>query len=188
MAWFVITPRDHLVWIDEWPTRPYLEFRESNMGLQDYVELIERVERGDNQLDRPLENVFFRILDPNFGKTKSAITGRTLQDDFAAAGLVFDCRIDDKIEAGHLAVKERLRDPPTLFFLPHCKNLIHSMQRYCWDEFKQERRLGKETPSNDYKDFPDLVRYACMYDPRYFSPKDARVKFDWAAIRNGGLG
>lgn len=170
LAWFFVNPQHHLVFTNEWPNEPFVRIKTCSKGVKDYVELIRGIEKGDNQLGLPLENVVWRIMDPSFGKTKSAVSGRTLQQDFAMEGMWFDCTVDNTIEAGHLAVKERLRDPPQLFCTPHCQNIIDAMLHYRHAEFKrQEAFRVNEKPSEDYKDFADLVRYAVMFNPTYFT-------------------
>jgi hypothetical protein len=40
-----------------------------------------------------------------------------------------------------------------------------------WDDFRdKDGRSLKEAPKDKYKDFPDLIRYLCMAQPRYSKP------------------
>lgn len=175
MAWFAVTPRDHYILFEEWPKTEFVRQRSSDKGVSEYCSIIKAIEDGDNSTERPLKNVFWRIMDPSFGKSKSAATGRTLQDDFALQGLWFDCTVDNDIPSGHLAVKERLKDPATLFFTPNCKNLIQAMLRYAHEEYRRDEPLRvKEKPKEDYKDFADVVRYLVKYDPWFFQPGQAQ--------------
>lgn len=188
MAWFAITPRDHYIIFEEWPKGEFVRMKSSDKGVADYVSIIRAIEAGDNHLERPITNVIWRIMDPSFGKSKSAATGRTLQDDFSVQGIWFDCTVQNDIPSGHLAVKERLKDPPTLFFTPNCKNAIQAMLRYAHDEYRRDEPLRtKEKPKEDYKDFADVVRYLVMYDPWYFVP-GAAVGNTLEIPRNMGLG
>lgn len=123
-----------------------------------------------------------RILDPNKGNTADAVTGIRLKQQFGANGVYFmETDVNDSLETGHLAVKERLswdkRFPvsstnhPKLYFLKHStKECVKQILSYVWDEWKGNLRgskAEKEKPKDINKDMPDCIRYLCVYNPFY---------------------
>jgi hypothetical protein len=188
VAWLAINPRDEMIFFQEWPQSHYWNYTSApGFGTEGYFDALSAIEDGDNEFGRPIRNVIWRIMDPNFGRTKKATTGRTVQEEFAEFGWWFDTNVDDDITAGHLAVRQRL-EQGSLVFTPNCHNLVYAMNRYTY----KESTIGggyalREKPSDEYKDFPDLVRYACMSPISWCDTAEiGRVRS--VAVRNMGFG
>jgi hypothetical protein len=76
------------------------------------------------------------------------------------------------VELGHKTVRAYLRpqffklaekDVPGIVFLDRCRGLdgpIESMRKYRY-------KMGADTPEEEHKDWPDTVRYLCLYKPKY---------------------
>lgn len=123
-----------------------------------------------------------RILDPNKGNTPSAVSGLTLVNEFANHGLYFNATVNDDIATGHLAVAGRLSyntnlplsttNAPKLYFIKgYTDEVVRYMQRYVWSDWKgasRDEKSKKEKPMENFKDFPDCVRYLVMSNPCYF--------------------
>lgn len=170
LGWFALNARDEMIFFEEWPEQELSMATAPSFGTEGYKKMIEAIEGGQNSWCRPMQNVVWRIMDPNFGSTRQAATGQTLQGELSNLGMWFDCSVLNDIPSGHLAVRERM-DTNRLFFTPNCQNFIHSLERYVYDEFRRGSSLNvKETPREEYKDFPDLVRYAVKSYPYYYNP------------------
>ena len=181
-GWGVITPREDIVFIDEWPNFDFFRQKSWRWSTDEYCEMIRDKEAGIWK-DRP-DPVVWRIMDPNFGRTQKAGIARTPEDEFADRGFFFDTSVDDDLEQGHMVVKSDLHNN-RLFFLSHMTNTIRSLENYTWDDFvgRVDRTL-KEKPKDKFKDFADVVRYVCKSDLRYMSPMAAGPANPWA--RAGG--
>ena len=117
-----------------------------------------------------------RILDPNKGRTPTAVTGLRLVDDFAKHAVYFTTSVNDDIIMGHLAVAEKLmwdkrypldmtNKPKLFFFREGTKSTVRMIQSYVWDDWKGSEKDKKERPKDVNKDFPDCVRYLVMSNP-----------------------
>lgn len=191
IGWFVITPEGQRHWLAEWPDDFMIhQCRSWEWGVEEYARRIREIEAGDNNLGLVLGHVEWRVIDPQFGRSKSPETGRTLQEAFLAdADMYFDTNVENDIDAGHLAVKEALRRS-LLSFDPGCKNLIKAMESYTWDEYRDKGdRPAKEKPAELHKDPADVVRYGQMYEAGFYDPReDAMPVVDWSSMENMGLG
>jgi len=77
--------------------------------------------------------------------------------------------VNDDLAIGHKAVKDLLKPTPNgdqyLLIDRSCVNIDRGMRSYSYDEWRGKTAEGKtisERVKTDYKDFPDLLRYACM--------------------------
>lgn len=186
MGYFLVTPRQAIVFFDEWPRENYQDYRGGRRGLSEYVDVIRQIEDGDNSYGLPFQNIIWRILDPNFGRSPSVKSGRTLEEDFIGLGLSFDTTVSDDLEEGHLVVKEKLANE-SLYITPNCENIARSMRLYAYKPKKPGARMERDgAVLEDYKDFADVVRYACMFNPIFF---DIQEPPEGNPIpSNGGLG
>ena len=169
IIWAAIDPNDRHIIMEEWPITSYYETPGPQWGVKEYADKIKAIEAGDNQIEHPIENVLWRIMDPNFGRTLSASSGRCLQDEFEDYGISWDTQVNDKIDQGHIAVQGMLQDPPQLLVTPNCTNVIKAFERYVYDEYTRnaDETRQKETPRDEYKDAMDVVRYLVMSRLRY---------------------
>lgn len=193
MAWARVTPRGELIVFREWPDFDLFAHKSWDWGFMDYVEEIKRIEasfayRDAEGIQREAW-IPYRILDPNSGRTPDVYTGKRLDVNFASVDLHFDTTVDDDLDAGHLAVNNRLKDG-TFFVTEECPNLIKAFELYIWDEWggKSEERAAKETPRDKYKDPMDVARYMVMFDPQFIEPSQLRPRYNLAAAANGGMG
>ena len=121
------------------------------------------------------------ILDAKFGTrtTKLAEDETSWDEELAKAGIkriVLSHSAPGDITLGHKRVKEYLSPhyskvkgaelPGMLFAREGCsgsRSPIQDMLNYRWKE-------GSDKPEEDYKDFPDCVRYVALEQPIYKSP------------------
>jgi hypothetical protein len=148
---------------DEWPDFPFQEAKDSNLTVKDYISLIHGRENG--------RKVDIRILDRHFGNVRRNLGGLTLRQEFAEQGLEFQdsYSCDEEIETGIFKVKSYLAydkskpidglNRPKVIISPKCKNLIAALERW-------GRNPKTAKPSDEYKDFADLIRYDLMTDPK----------------------
>lgn len=128
---------------------------------------------------KPMEVI--RIGDPNKMNTPTAVTGTTFLQEFSSHGLFFLATVNDDIALGHLTVAEALHydknkaisstNKPRLYFVKETtQECVKYMQRYVWDEWKSGKgeKSAKEKPKDNFKDFPDTIRYLVMSKPAYF--------------------
>jgi phage terminase large subunit-like protein len=123
------------------------------------------------------------ILDAKFG-TKTVKAGDEITsweeklDDAGIKNIVLSHSAPGDVGLGHKIVKAYLEPhfsvvrnesfPGMLFFAEGCKGArgpIQDMWNYSWDEKNPDK------PKEDYKDFPDCVRYAAMEQPVYKAPE-----------------
>jgi hypothetical protein len=189
MIWFAVDPRNRILVFEEWPPTPFHETPSPHFGVAGYADLIKATEAGDNSHEHPIKNVVWRILDPNFGRTKSASSGRSLEDEFSDHLLSFDTSVDNDVTAGHLAVRQLLDDPARLFVSPNCRNVIQAFERYVYAEYtRNASELNKkEAPREEYKDAMDVIRYLAMSNVFHFDPTQ-RVLDHTGEVQNMGLG
>lgn len=122
------------------------------------------------------------LLDAKFG-TKTVKTGDEItswEEKLAESGIrhiVLSHSAPGDVSLGHKAVKEYLKMhysaiqgkefPGMLFASEGCKGErgpIQDMWNYSWEE-------DKDKPKENYKDFPDCVRYAALEHPVYKAPE-----------------
>jgi phage terminase large subunit-like protein len=183
VGFFVVSPRDELIFVDEWPEFDYVGCKSWPWAVEQYAEMLRE------KLSALFSNEpSWLVMDPNFGRSPKATTGTTLVDEFLEFGLYFDTTVDNSLEEGHLRVR-RFLDDERLFFLERCPNLIKAMSHYTWDEFKRPgERAPKETPRDKYKDFADVVRYCVMSDPCWQAPDvELSVAAHDSGVRNLGM-
>lgn len=115
-------------------------------------------------------NVVKRIMDPNMGLTPCGIHREiNWQTEFARAGL--DCELADDSGVGRARINEYLKcdhntRTPRLHLHSRCSLSITQMNRYMWDNFKQDQqRDQKQIPKAKYDDFPNNLKYLVNSDP-----------------------
>jgi len=181
MSWFTVTPRDEIIWIAEWPDFDFHGTKQWHWSVDNYFDKMNEVEKDLGIQGR----VIWNLMDPNFGRTQKAGTGATLEDEMNDRGRAFDTQIDDKVELGHIAVRDALADPARIFWTERCVNGIRGMEHYTWSDYRVKDGRIKEAPMEQWKDFPDLSRYAVVYPVHYMDPMTTpQVRI----YRNNGLG
>jgi hypothetical protein len=51
------------------------------------------------------------------------------------------------------------------------------MEHYCWKEKKGAYKTIDERPELEYKDFPDLVRYLVLCNPKHSEPLKEQILY-----------
>jgi len=163
IAWFAVNPRDQIICYREWPRDEFAKIKTAHKSVRDYTAII-RTEEGS-------EKLYERIIDPNFGKTPSVMTGNTLIDEYANHGLDFYAEINNDIQLGHQRIHERLRTDigePKLVVAKSCRNMIWAFENYIWNTRDMEKEYGaRERPDETGKDMIDALRYLLDYEPTY---------------------
>jgi hypothetical protein len=163
--WAYVDKRNRIVIFDEWPNGNFWEMKSVHMSVRDYSNTI-------RDKEGPLQaQVYERIMDPNFGKTPSHMTGRTLEEEYLEYGLDFFTEVNNEILLGHHRIHERLayenRDPG-LLVCSNCTNMIWAFESYVWKTKDIESDFNaKERPDESGKDQIDAIRYLLDYDPDY---------------------
>jgi hypothetical protein len=177
----VVDPHDRIPWAISWtyidrdhtyftfrefPTDPFERIHSHGYTYDHYAQVLLQGSRSR-----------YRIMDPNAGRRRLAVTGRTVAEELAIRSrpgnpLGFDTTVSDDLQAGHQAVRERLHPydnrggSPKLFITSDCRNHITSLRNYTWDEYRgrtAEGRERKQKPRERFKHFADTLRYLCMY-------------------------
>ena len=163
IAWFAVNPRDQIICYREWPREEFAKIKTAHKSVRDYASII-RTEEGT-------EEVYERIIDPNFGKTPSVFTGTTLIEEYENYNIDFYADINNDIQLGHQRIHERLRTDvgePRFLILRSCQNMVWAFENYIWCIKDLEKEYGaREKPDECGKDMIDAVRYLLDYEPAY---------------------
>jgi hypothetical protein len=176
LLWAAITPRNDLVVIHEWPNEKFQDCQTS-LSLVEYVNLIREIE---SQFPGGQSQVAYRVGDPNSGRTPSVVSGNRLYEDLAIHDLFYDVDINDSLQDGHAAVRQRLyydrkkpvadNNKPSLYVYNHCRNIHEGFNCYVYDNWRGKvERAAKEKPLEVGKDPMDALRYMVMLNMGYFS-------------------
>lgn len=175
IMWFFITPDDEIVAFD------YALVQCETVGEM-WTDIHSYEDRHPN-----IAKVV--IMDPNRGAAKQLIKSTPgapscWKEVFEQEGYNVLLGFDD-IRIGHSIVSNCLfGKKPRLFFMSNLKGSegpIWQMKRYSWDDWRKHTgrtKDKKEVPKDKYKDFPDIIRYVCAYDPRYNSLVQDYGEFD----------
>jgi hypothetical protein len=163
ILWCYVDARDRIVIFDEWPNENFWEMKTVHMSVRDYSNVVRDKE---GVLSK---RVFERIMDPNFGKTPSHMTGRTLEEEYLEYGLDFYTDINNSIMLGHNRIHDRLeykKRDPSILVCENCTNMIWAFESYVWKTKDLEAEFNaKERPEESGKDQIDALRYLLDYDP-----------------------
>jgi len=184
MKWIIVHSTETAYCIDEYPNRDFNEMISDDKTYDEYVAIIR--EKEDALFDIYGEQVYKRIIDPNFGNKTVQLVERvdskahtTPKEELKKRGLKFVDGIDH-IESGHLKVREVLhyevKDKeivmqPKYFITDNCQNSIKHLSRYSRKDIMTADGdvRDKAGVQEKYKDFCDLDRYFWMSNPRYIS-------------------
>lgn len=183
-TWFVLDPADrrahHGLWAKCDPLGTIYIFDEL-VFKGTIKDLCDRIKIREAEYNVSTDNLI-RILDPNKGRTPSAVSGLTLVNEFAQHGVYFGVDANDDVTLGHLAVKEKLSwdktkpfsttNCPKLYFIQErTRECVRQLQSYVWDDWRgvsKGARSEKETVKDVNKDMPDCVRYLIIKDPQWY--------------------
>lgn len=164
MIWAWVDSRGDVTVFDEYPHEEFHQIKSSSLELKDYANVIKNTE------DKFPCKVEWRLIDPNFGNTKSWQSARTIRQEFYEDyNLSFE-NANDQIEAGHLQVKQYLNydftraisntNKPKLYILPKCRNTITALSHYAY-------KSNENVLDQKFKDFADCLRYLLMANPEH---------------------
>jgi len=144
------------------------------------------------------------ILDAKYG-TRTELEGKSWEDELRKRGLGYIKLSQSKpgdVELGHKIVREYIKPqystltgktkPGIMFAKNGCGGTGGPINQM----FNYQYKDGYDKPDDEYKDFPDVVRYMCMEQPVYVSPEsetalvvslDERRDRAYAARRRGAL-
>lgn len=170
MGWGWIDLRGRLTFTDEYPETDWLKCRETNLGINDYANII----RQDEFRNGP---VAYKIIDRHFANSRNDY-GTTLKQDLEEKfGIEFQdsYNCENEVEVGIQKVKDYLRfddskpmdstNFPLLQVKAKCRNIIRALER--WEREPATLQPNKLSP---YKDHFDVVRYGCMAGLQVDSP------------------
>lgn len=163
-----VSPQRDFYFFREWPNEPFHKLRRDPRNLESYALLLRQLEG--------TSPVLGRVIDPNAGPRTDTMRGiyiPSFTDELAKYGLDFFHRFPDALEIGEALVRRRLAvDPskplgpynrPSLFVSRSCSNIINSLQYYAAKNKPGTFNEPVESKRDEtYKDFADLVRYACV--------------------------
>lgn len=192
IGWFVVTPRDEVVWIAEWPDEfLYHECKSYDANIEWYVRRIREIEAGDNPLGFVMKHVEWRVLDPRFGRQPSAVAGLSIQEEFERHGLDFEVDFTDNFDAGRLKLNEYLgteTQEPMMFWYPHVHNMVLAMTHCTWDDWSGKvDRAVKERVKDKFSDGTDVARYGAIWEPKWFDTSRPRGPIDPVGYEQLGL-
>lgn len=188
--YFGLDPHDRkgqfCLWAAVDPTEDVYVYRERRfqlpMIIPDCTREVKRLEQMYS------EKVIRRLIDPNFGAKIYGNSGRTVAQEWSKHSQDQNYRMtftmaNDDVVAGHNKVYEYMKydttkpispdNHPKLYVFNTCKDLIKYLKHYTWDEWEgktKDKRSEKEAPKDKWKDYPDVLRYILMDNPRYRVP------------------
>ena len=159
--------------VGEFPDERYSMFHKMvslpGTEISDYCEIIKKFyEEIFGEKFKTCKHKGKFIMDPNAAMSPYKMGGFTVKHKF------YECLEEtnfflpsDKIDDGHIAVKEMLGFPskgvsPRIYFMDYCRNHIFAMINYAYKEQVSKTRGISERPELIYKDFADLVRYLAV--------------------------
>jgi phage terminase large subunit-like protein len=190
LAFFVVSPRGEVIFIDEWPDFDFFATKSWHWDVGDYLLEISRRKKALG-----LKNCCWYIIDPNFGPSQKITTMTSIQQELSNyekhgdLALYFDHYVDDSITEGHNRIREHLKQD-TLLVTENCENINRAFRMYSWEDYRgriSEGKGPKEKPHEKYKDPIDVVRYTLMYDVGWYKGGDTRPT-DRPDGENMGLG
>lgn len=171
-GWYMITPRNQVVCIAEYPEKPFQNYTDQPENLEQTCDTWRMMEA-----EMGISNqIYTRIGDPNKFLCKDMFSHLTLVQQFARYGFDFDCYVNDNLTIGHSEVQKLLyynaekfdafptdrRFQPSLVFFNTCQNHISYLTKYGTKQVKDPSKPISEKPDEKWKDFADLVRYLAM--------------------------
>jgi PBSX family phage terminase large subunit len=166
VLWFAVSPKG-IAYV-------YDEFYSSGKLVSELAEII-KAKTGSAKVQ-------MHLGDPSMGN-KNGITGRSVLDEFADAGVVIQ-KANNSVSAGINRVKERLKDR-TLVIFSNCTNLRTELQTYKWKDLKPGAvQDGPEKPVKRGDHACDALRYGTVY--LYDTPivKQKSYAFDYQGTKN----
>jgi len=164
ISWVAVNNFNDYYVYDEYPTDPFESIKSNTLTFKDYATII-RNKEGKRIISR-------RLMDPNFGRKVYGNTKRTVADEMGDFGLVYDTTVNDSLDIGHSAVRERLQydlsqvitsiNKPKLFIFRSCRNHWVSMMRYQYKHNPYGAITDKVGIEETYKHFCDNIRYLCV--------------------------
>lgn len=161
MSWFAQGPHN-AYGVDEWPREDFTQYGTNHLTIPEICKIArEKEAKWPGQVKH-------RIMDPNKGSFRLMNNDRTVQQEFAEAGL--DCTLcTDNMEVGHDRVRQMLfydksrevneYNRPYLYFFNDLFNLRNAVRKY---GLKRKTTEGASLTTNidpKYKDFADDIRY-----------------------------
>jgi hypothetical protein len=195
MIWFAVAPDGKRYVYREWPTDPFHFYRYFDNRWDDYAQMIKK-----SMEESPGGTRSFRwlVIDPNFGVVTKGVTGESIVARMAKWGLYFRTDIDNTIEIGHAKIRKLLSydttkpvsatNSPQLMISKDCWNMWYAFEHYRWKTRNEDLSDTRDIPSEDGKDFMDVLRYMEAIDPRYLTPETYRPKYRMKGLLNSGLG
>lgn len=131
------------------------------------------------------------VIDAKYG-TRTEMEGRSWEAELRMRGLGYIKLSQSKpgdVELGHKIVREYLKShhstltdktkPGVMFAANGCTSgggPIHQMFNYQYKD-------NADKPEDEFKDFPDIIRYICLEQPVYVSPESEQAMKDYLEIR-----
>lgn len=168
IAYYWVDRRGQIVFYDEYPKTDFTKIKNCSLGTKDYIKIIRQMDKS--------KKMTWRIIDRHFANSRDIQTELTLKEWFEEAGMDFEdsYNIEREIETGILKVKGYLRfdkkspidgsNFPRLLVKANCHNTIRSLERWAYNQ-----DTGKPDVNSKYKDFADLVRYACNHNLEFIN-------------------
>lgn len=157
----------------EWPTTDITKEGVPRMTMHDLAGLIKTSEGK--------ENIEWRFVDPQFGVQHAKVLGMqfaSFQEEMADYELYFDTTVDNDLERGIPKLRNAFRTAPEIgkpqvLVMDSCPNTIRALNYWAYEGLEQ----GKLKPSENYKDFADLVRYMIMAEYPLFVGEDGELSY-----------
>lgn len=127
--------------------------------IADIAEVIKRIERN--------KRVVSRHIDP-LSATPERVSGSCAMREFGRMNVHMRSANKD-VHRGMNAVRQRLKlgndgSPGIMFFKGRTDKCVYSLQRFQWANIDT---VSSEKVADEFKDFPDCVRYLCAMNPRW---------------------
>lgn len=188
IGFYCVNKNGSVYCVDEYPNQSFTDMLYDDRTYEDYAKLIKEKEARLRERFN-IGGKVRRVIDPNFGNKTVQMAERiggqsktTPVKELAKLGLKYKDGIDS-LEAGHLEVRRwlhwvrkdgQLVVAPGIYFADNCENHINGLGRYSRKDTAGVDGDVKDrvAPQDKYKDFPDLVRYFLMANPRWIEERE----------------
>lgn len=180
--------------LDEWPDKSMMPYSELGERTLDYSQTVQILKKKERLLG--LENIkITRLMDKRFASNKTSrgsgtskrgkTVKREFEDAYGKRAYFLTNMLDDwtacrnKLDFSLQIQSDGL--PMLIFFQEYCQNHIFALRNWLWDRWQgktQEIRDIKEKPQEKNSDFPRLLHYFLIFDPR-FNVKAAKQNESW---------
>jgi phage terminase large subunit-like protein len=173
----------HGIWLAVNEENEAFVYDEIQLPIMTVKDMADSIKTRETEHRDPYKGQIYRIIDPAAARKNNVLeVGSNIKDQFLENGMYFYSATNE-LDAGHKKVREYLKFEktrngiaPKLFIFDTCGEFRHSLRRYIWDSWSSpkeaQKKDPKQKPREQFKHFPDTLRYLLMANPRYMEPRN----------------